>query len=120
MSSYLRHMSEEINRLFMELLERAKQKMGAEIATWNKVFQFEVPGVEPYYVEFKGGEVRIVSGKHPSPTATLSMSQDIILKILKGELDAMAAFMKGMMRITGNVMETVHLRRVIEVGLGKA
>jgi len=108
-------MSSEFFEMFKQVYEKAKEKMGDEMATWNKAFQFEVSGLEPFYIEFKGGEMKIEEGKHPSPLATLSMEKDVMEKILKGELDAMAAFMRGMMRITGNVMETVNLRKMFEV-----
>ena len=108
-------MASELFEKFKQVYENAKEKMGDEMATWNKVFQFEVPGLEPFYIEFKAGEMKIETGKHPSPLATLSMERDVMEKILNGELDAMAAFMRGMMKITGNVMETVHLRKMFEV-----
>jgi putative sterol carrier protein len=107
-------MVEEVAKKFMEVYEKAKEKMGDEMATWNKVFQFEITGMDPFYIEFKGGELKFESGKHPSPLATLMMEKDVLMKILNGELDAMAAFMRGMMKITGNVMETVNLRKMFE------
>ncbi len=70
--------------------------------------------MEPFYIEFKAGELSVGEGKHPSPLATLSMDKDVLMKILNGELDAMAAFMRGMMKISGNVMETVNLRKMFE------
>lgn len=108
------YMSSELFDIFKQVYEKAKEKMGSEMASWNKVFQFEVTGMEPFYVEFKEGEMKIEQGKHPSPLATLAMEKDVMEKILKGELDAMAAFMRGMMKITGNVMETVNLRKMFE------
>lgn len=107
-------MSEEVFEKFKQVYEKAKVKMGSEMANWNKVFQFEVTGIDPFYIEFKSGELNVESGKHPSPLATLSMEKDVMLKILNGELDAMAAFMRGMMKISGNVMETVNLRKMFE------
>ena len=107
-------MSEEIISLMQQVYEKAKSKMGSEMASWNKIFQFNVEGEEPFYIEFKSGSMNLVKGTHRSPTATLSMSRDTLIKILKGELDAMAAFIRGQMKITGNVIETVALRKMIE------
>lgn len=107
-------MLEEVKEKFLKIYEKAKAKMGAEISSWNKVFQFEIPDGEPFYIEFSGGDIKIEGGKHPAPLATLSMEKSVLNKILNGELDAMAAFMRGMMKITGNVLETANLRRVIE------
>lgn len=109
-------MIEEVRRALNTIFENAKKKMGDEIKSWNKVFQFNIAGGEPFYVEFSGGEMKVEAGTHPSPLATLTMDREVLEKILKGELDAMAAFIRGKMRITGNVIETTHLRRIIEEG----
>lgn len=108
-------MSQEIFEKFMSVYNRAKEKMGDEMATWNKVYQFEIEGMEPFYIEFKGGDVRIEEGKVESPLATLSMDRDVLMKILDLEMDPMVAFMRGQMKITGNVMETVHLRKMFQI-----
>jgi len=107
-------MIDEVKEKFLEIYEKAKEKMGDEMASWNKVFQFEIPDGEPFYIEFSGGQVKVEKGKHDSSIATLSMEKEVLFKILNGELDAMAAFMRGMMKITGNVFETANLRKVIE------
>lgn len=108
------HMSEDIKALIQAVYEKAKLKMGNEMSSWNKVFQFNIEGGEPFYIEFKQGSANVVQGSHPAPTATLMMNKDVLVKILKGELDAMAAFIRGQMKITGNVIETTSLRRMIE------
>jgi putative sterol carrier protein len=107
-------MIEEVRALLQGIYEKAKPKMGNEMAGWTKVFQFDIPDGEPFYIEFSAGEMKIEGGKHSSPTATLIMEKSVLDKILKGELDAMAAFMRGMMKITGNVLETANLRRMLE------
>ncbi len=109
-------MIDEVKQAFTQIYEKAKEKMGDEIKTWNKVFQFNIPDGEPFYIEFAGGEMKIEAGTHPSPTATLIMEKSVLEQILKGELDAMAAFIRGKMKITGNVIETTHLRRLLEAG----
>ncbi len=107
-------MSEEIFSLMQQVYEKAKSKLSGEMSSWNKIFQFNIENEEPFYIEFKSGTMKLVKGTHSNPTATLSMSKDTLIKILRGELDAMAAFIRGQMRITGNVIETVALRKMIE------
>ncbi|MEM3833465.1 MAG: SCP2 sterol-binding domain-containing protein [Thermoprotei archaeon] len=107
-------MSEDIKSLIQAVYEKAKLKMGNEMAGWNKIFQFNIEGGEPFYIEFKQGSANVVQGSHNSPTATLTMSKETLIKILKGELDSMAAFIRGQMKITGNVIETTSLRKMIE------
>ncbi len=103
---------------FKELFEKAKERM-PEIAGWNKVYQLVIEGGGEFYVEISGGELRIVEGRHPSPIAVLTTDSETLAKILSGELDAMRAFMAKKLRITGNVLDTVNLKRIIDAGLGK-
>jgi len=109
-------MSEELTKKLLEVYEKAKEKMGEEMKSWNKVFQFQIEGEEPFYIEFSSGEMKISKGTHPSPTATLIMEKTVLEQIVNGEMDAMAAFVRGKMRITGNVLETAHLRKMLEAG----
>ncbi len=109
---------EEIRELFDQVFNKAKEKIGNEMATWHRVFQFVLDDGTQFYIELSGGEYRIGEGKHSSPVATLSTDRNTLLQILRGELDAMAAFMRGKLRITGNVLETAKLRQLIEASRG--
>jgi putative sterol carrier protein len=109
---------EELRARFTELFDKALTKV-PEARTWNKVYQFVIDGQE-FYVEISGGHLDIKEGRHPSPIATLSMSRDVLARILSGELDAMRAFMTRQMTITGNVFDTVNLKKIIDAGLGRA
>ncbi len=106
-------MIEEVKEKFTKIYERAKIKMGDELSTWNKAFQFKIIDGEPFYIEFSGGKVKVEKGEHPSPLATISMEKSILDKILNGELDTVTAFIRGMIEISGNIFETANLRRII-------
>ncbi|MCE4608385.1 MAG: SCP2 sterol-binding domain-containing protein [Caldisphaeraceae archaeon] len=107
---------------FKETLQRIYENAVAkdrEIKSWNKVYQFVVEGVGDFYIEISNGTMKIADGKHPNPIATLSASPDVIKKIVSGELDSMKAFMSRQLKITGNVLDTVNLKKLIDLGLGK-
>jgi putative sterol carrier protein len=109
---------EALRQMFLEAFEKAKHKIGDEIRSWNRVFQFILDDGTEFYLVLSGGEMRVEEGRHPSPVATLQTDRETLEKILRGELDAMAAFMRGKLRITGNVIETVKLRRIVEAAKG--
>jgi len=104
---------EEIKSIFQEIFEKAKQK-SPDVASINRVFQFVLDDGTEFYIEISGGQAKIGEGRHPQAVATLSTDSQTLMQILKGELDAMAAFMRGKLRITGNVIETVKLRQILE------
>ncbi|MET1128471.1 MAG: SCP2 sterol-binding domain-containing protein [Thermoproteota archaeon] len=105
---------DNIRQLFAQIFDKAKEKMGDELKSMNRVFQFVLSDGTEFYLEISGGEYKIEQGRHPSPVATLSTDLETLEKILKGELDAMAAFIRGKLKITGNVIETTKLRQIIE------
>lgn len=106
---------DEIKDKFFDVYNKAMEKIGDEVKSWNKVYQFEVEGLPEFYIEFKAGEVKIVEGRHERPLATLRMNKDILMKILNLEMDPMRAFMMGKMKISGNVIETTYLRKIFDV-----
>jgi len=106
---------EEAKEKFLDIYRRALEKMGDEVKTWNKAYQFEVEGLPEFYIEFKEGDVKLEEGRHERPLATLRMNKDVFDKILDLEMDPMRAFMMGKMKITGNVIETTHLRKIFDV-----
>ena len=109
---------EEFEAKFREFFHRTLEK-APEVRTWNKIYQMVVDGQE-FYIEIKEGSIKIVQGRHPNPIATLSTSREVLSKIMSGELDAMRAFMMRQLTITGNVFDTVNLKKIIDIGLGKA
>ncbi len=110
---------EEFKSVIVDLFNKAVEK-APEIKSWNKVYQFIIKDNGEFYVEIKDGSVNVVEGRHASPIATLTTDSDTMRKILSGELDAMRAFMMRKIAITGNVLDTMNLKKLIDLGTGKA
>ncbi len=110
---------DEVKPVFEKIFSAAVEKT-PEIKSWNKVYQFIVEGVGEFYVEISNGELKIAEGKHPSPIATLASDKETLEKILSGELDAMKAFMMRKIKISGNILDTMNLKKLIDLGTGKA
>lgn len=110
---------EKLKKMFESIYSKALESIG-EIKTWNKVYQFILEDDGKFYIEISGGSLKIIDGEHPNPIATLITTTEVLEKILKGELDAMRAFMARQLKITGNVFDTMNLKKLIDVGLGKA
>ena len=108
---------EKAKEKFNEIFEKAKASL-PELSSWNKVYQFVVEDTgEEFYVEISNGQIKVVQGKHPKPIATIVATSDVLEKIINGQLDAMAAFMKRQMKITGNVLDTMNLKKLLDAGL---
>ncbi len=67
--------------------------------------QFVFSGNEPgeWYAVIKDGKVEVQQGKHPSPKMTLTADSDDYVKLFTGQLDPMAAFMAGKLKLSGDL-----------------
>ncbi len=90
-----------------EYFETLPQRFQAEAAkSIEAVFQFELAGEGggTYHVHVKHGTMEVVNGAHATPTATIKMAGDDYVKMVNGQLNGAMAFMKGQMKVTGNVL----------------
>jgi putative sterol carrier protein len=90
-----------------EYFETLPQRFVADAAKSIKaVFQFELAGENggTYHVVVEEGKMQVVPSAHPTPTATIKMNGDDYVKMVNGQLNGAMAFMKGQMKVTGNVL----------------
>ena len=102
-------MSEDPFELLKSMTEKALPKLASKVSGPVKVFQFTGEGYEPFYVEVGGGTVKLNKGTHKSPTATIQVNKDNLLKLIKGQLDAMQAYFSGTIKVTGNILDAASL-----------
>lgn len=73
-------------------------------------FQFNLEGERPFYLEVAAdGSMRIVEGSHGSPTAVLIASDETMANIIKGELDPVRAYLRGELKIMGDVFASQRI-----------
>lgn len=72
----------------------------------NAIFQFELSGEGggTYHVKVNDGTMEIVEGPSASPSATIKMNADEFIQMSNGKLSGVMAYMKGKMKVGGNVM----------------
>jgi putative sterol carrier protein len=90
-----------------EYFDTLPQRFQAEAAkSIQAVFQFELAGEGggTYHVTVDHGTMSVTEGAHPTPTATLKMNGDDYVKMVNGQLNGAMAFMKGQMKVVGNVL----------------
>jgi putative sterol carrier protein len=67
-------------------------------------------GEVKYYTVIENGKTLEQNvGEDPQADVTLTNSYDDAVKIMKGELDANAAFMQGRVKVTGNMAKIMAL-----------
>jgi putative sterol carrier protein len=85
---------------FLKLLPAAFSPEDA--AGTNCVIQFNTS--KPAYTTIQDGKCEVTEGAAPSPDVTITMEDDDLIALLKGELNGMTAFMTGKLQIDGDLM----------------
>ncbi len=92
-----------VKELMTETIKSAFQPDKA--AGVDTVVQFKFTGSQAsnYYVIIKDQKCESVEGLHDSPKMTMTVDSDDYIKISTGELDATMAFMKGKVKVSGDM-----------------
>jgi putative sterol carrier protein len=102
-----------------EWMQRAGEALASDerlresSASVDLSIQYEVVGVAgsklAYALRFDHGSVGIEPGKHPEARVSFSLGYDTAVAVARGELSAQAAFMRGDLKLGGDV--TVLIRQ---------
>jgi putative sterol carrier protein len=83
----------------------------------NAVFQFELSGDGggQYNIAVNDGTMEVKEGAATTPSVTIKMTADDYLKLINGQLNGTMAYMKGQMKVTGNLMLAQKMQAVFPV-----
>ncbi|SEQ69522.1 Putative sterol carrier protein [Solimonas aquatica] len=59
---------------------------------------------KPVYVQIKDGQCAVQDGSAGNADVTITMEDDDLIALLKGELNGMTAFMTGKLQVEGDLM----------------
>jgi putative sterol carrier protein len=70
------------------------------------IYQFELAGDGggTYHVTIDDGTMAVVEGASASPNTTIKMTATDYIDMVNGKLSGTMAFMKGKLKVTGNVL----------------
>jgi len=83
----------------------------------DAAIQFKFTGAEAgdWYAEVKDGKCVTAQGVHASPKMTLTADSADYVKIFTGELDGMAAFMQGKIKLAGDLNLAMKLTQMFKI-----
>ena len=84
----------------------------------NAVFQIELSGDGgcSYNIAVNDGAMEVKEGAAATPSVTIKMAAGDYLKLVNGQLNGTMAYMKGQMKVTGNLMLAQKMQAVFPVG----
>jgi putative sterol carrier protein len=84
----------------------------------HAVFQFEISGDggATFHVSVDDGTMKVAEGAAESPSATIKMKSDDYVKMVNGQLSGPVAFMKGALKVTGNIALAQKMQTIFPVG----
>ncbi len=83
----------------------------------DAVLQFKFTGAEAgaWFATIKDGKCGVAQGEAPNPKMTLTADSSDYIKIFTGELDGMAAFMQGKIKLAGDLNLAMKLMQMFKI-----
>jgi putative sterol carrier protein len=117
---------EQDEQNFNSILERII-KAGVDIVNKSIELQEKISGYDDiyqtsildvgynYWLTLKQNKLEYGRGIHPDATFTVSYTKNLIIQILKKEIDGTDAFMKGKFRVDGDLSQGLHYIKIFHL-----
>lgn len=109
-------MAPTITELMTEIIKSAFQPDKA--AGVDTVVQFKFTGLQAseWHVIVKDQKCESIQGLHPNPKMTMTVDSEDYIKISTGELDPTMAFMKGKVKVKGDMGVALGMGKYFKFG----
>jgi len=108
LSSEYKAVSEVLDRIKAVASEAIVKQVGA-------IYLFDVKEKGKYYIDFKNGTGQVGEGDPPHKAdVTITMNEEIFLKIFNRELAPATAFMTGKVKVSGDLSKALTLEKVMK------
>ena len=87
----------------------------------DTVIQLKFTGSQAsdWYLIIKDMNYESIQGTHPNPKMTMTVDSDDYIKMATGEMDAMLAFLKGKVKVSGDMTVALKMGQYFRYGKQK-
>ena len=115
---------ENLNKIFekMNNIPKAQQVFVTNIAgsdvDWQMTFQFNLDNEDPFYVEIKDRNAKLINGTASDPGIVMTGDNNSIVNVCQGRGDFTHAISREQITVEkGKVMDVIRLTRAITIVL---
>ena len=98
-----------------EIVEKAKaiENLDKELSGFNKKFQIKPSDASPFYVAIDNGTINLNQGETDGASATVMATDQMLVDIFTGKVDAVKAFMQGQLKVSGDIFSAQKLTSIM-------
>ena len=87
----------------------------------DTIIQLKFTGAQAsdWYLIIKDGACESIQGIHPNPKMTMTVDSDDYIKMATGEMDATMAFLKGKVKVSGDMTVALKMGQYFRYGKQK-
>ena len=92
------------------------EELKEELIGYDDIYQTYVIDADfNYWLEVSEGRLRYEKGVHPQALFTITITKDLIIKILRKEMIGTEAFMKGKIKVEGSLSQGLRYIKVFRI-----
>ncbi|MDX1412740.1 MAG: SCP2 sterol-binding domain-containing protein [Candidatus Promineifilaceae bacterium] len=93
----------------------ALEDLQEEVEDWDRRLNFVLEGLGTFWMEIRNGQFSSGEGERENPHLVLTFDAAEAAKVFSGEVDAVAAYMSGTLRVKGELPDAVKFQTLVEI-----